>query len=173
MWNTKHEPKDVRPAFVFVSYFVLSFRLFSNLLFQLKHQNQKFGFVLSFWSNLYISSLYITVLFTVPTIYSFWTISFAFGKHIWFNYFPVNIYLFTVTNRNTRKRCEICSKITTNTREQRHCHRSVVFIFHIGYFEQCQLGYLYIFDAALDISLTWPPLIDLSVSGVHKKVTHI
>ena len=97
---------------------------------------------------------------------------FAFGKHIWLNYFPVNIYLFTVTNRNTRKRCEICSKITTNTWEQRHCHRSVVFIFHIGYFEQCQLGYLYIFDAALDISLTWQPLINLSVSSVHKKVTH-
>ena len=92
--------------------------------------------------------------------------------YIWLNYFPINIYLFTVTNRNTRKRCEICSKITTNTREQRHCHRSVVLMFHIGYFQQCQLGYLYILDAALDISLSWQPLINLSESGVHKKVTH-
>ena len=27
-------------------------------------------------------------------------------------YAPVNIYLFTVDNRNTRKKCEICSKLT-------------------------------------------------------------
>ena len=26
--------------------------------------------------------------------------------------FPANIYLFKVNNRNTRKRCEICSKLT-------------------------------------------------------------
>ena len=26
---------------------------------------------------------------------------------------PANIYLFKVDNRNTRKRCEICSKLTT------------------------------------------------------------
>ena len=33
--------------------------------------------------------------------------------------FPANIYLFKVNNRNTRKRCEICSKLTTKTPEQR------------------------------------------------------
>ena len=27
--------------------------------------------------------------------------------------FPANIYLFKVNNRNTTKRCEICSKLTT------------------------------------------------------------
>ena len=31
-----------------------------------------------------------------------------------------NIYLFNVNNRNTRKRCEICSKLTTKTPERRH-----------------------------------------------------
>ena len=33
---------------------------------------------------------------------------------------PANIYLFKVSNRNTRKKCEICSKLTIKTPEQRH-----------------------------------------------------
>ena len=33
---------------------------------------------------------------------------------------PTNIYLFKVNNRNTRKRCEICSKLTIKTPERRH-----------------------------------------------------
>ena len=33
---------------------------------------------------------------------------------------PVNIYLLKANNGNTRKRCEICSKITIKTPEQ--CH---------------------------------------------------
>ena len=32
---------------------------------------------------------------------------------------PANIYLFKVTNRNTRKRCEICSKLTIKKPERR------------------------------------------------------
>ena len=32
--------------------------------------------------------------------------------------FPANIYLFKVNNRNTRKRCEICSKLTIKTPER-------------------------------------------------------
>ena len=31
---------------------------------------------------------------------------------------PANSYLFKVNNRNTRKRCEICSKLTTKTPER-------------------------------------------------------
>ena len=31
---------------------------------------------------------------------------------------PGNIYLFKVNNRNTRKRCETCSKLTTTTPER-------------------------------------------------------
>ena len=30
---------------------------------------------------------------------------------------PANIYLFKVNNRNTRKRCEMCSKLKTKTLE--------------------------------------------------------
>ena len=33
--------------------------------------------------------------------------------------FPPNIYLFKVSNKNTRKRCEICSKLTIKTPERR------------------------------------------------------
>ena len=33
---------------------------------------------------------------------------------------PINIYLFKVNNRNTRTRCETCSKLTIKTPERRH-----------------------------------------------------
>ena len=41
---------------------------------------------------------------------------------------PVGSYLLRVKNRNTRIRCEICSKLTINTPEQSHRCRSGVFI---------------------------------------------
>ena len=41
---------------------------------------------------------------------------------------PANIYLPKVKNRNTRIRCEICSKITIKTPEQRQWRRSGVFM---------------------------------------------
>ena len=40
--------------------------------------------------------------------------------------YPVNIYLLKVSNRNTRKRCEIWSKLTIKTPERRHSRRSGV-----------------------------------------------
>ena len=33
--------------------------------------------------------------------------------------YPANIYLFKVNNRNNRKRCNICSKLTIKTAERR------------------------------------------------------
>ena len=41
---------------------------------------------------------------------------------------PVGIYLLKVNNRNTRTRCEICSKLTVKTPERRYWRRSSVFI---------------------------------------------
>ena len=41
---------------------------------------------------------------------------------------PAGNYMFNVNDRNTRTRCEICSKLTTKTPERRHWHRSGVFI---------------------------------------------
>ena len=42
--------------------------------------------------------------------------------------YQANIYLVKVNNRNTRKRCEIFSKLTIKTPEPRRSRRSVVFI---------------------------------------------
>ena len=41
---------------------------------------------------------------------------------------PVVIYLLKVNNRNTRRRCEICSKLTVKTQEQSQWRRFCVFI---------------------------------------------
>ena len=41
---------------------------------------------------------------------------------------PANIYLFKVNNRNTRKKCEICHKLTIKTPEWRKWRRTGVFI---------------------------------------------
>ena len=38
-------------------------------------------------------------------------------QHKWFPDYPTNIYLFKLNNRNTRKRCEIFSTLTIETRE--------------------------------------------------------
>ena len=35
-------------------------------------------------------------------------------------YYPAGNYMFKVNNRNTRTRCEICSKLTIKTPERRH-----------------------------------------------------
>ena len=45
------------------------------------------------------------------------------GYMIFVKSFPANISLFKVTNRNTRKRCEICLKLAIKTpvRRQRLC----------------------------------------------------
>ena len=42
--------------------------------------------------------------------------------------FPAAIYLFKVSNRNTKTRCKISLKLTIKTTERRHCRRSCVFI---------------------------------------------
>ena len=37
-------------------------------------------------------------------------------------------YLFKVNNRNTRTKCEICSKLTTKIQERGQWHRSGIFM---------------------------------------------
>ena len=49
-------------------------------------------------------------------------------------YIPSNIYLFKVNNRNTRKRCEICAKLTIKTQERRHSGVFIVNFEHISNF---------------------------------------
>ena len=53
----------------------------------------------------------------------------------WYNdstnsYYSANVCLFKANNRNTRKRCEICSKLKIKTPEKRLWRRSAVFIFN-------------------------------------------
>ena len=59
----------------------------------------------------------------LPTL---WWISGTYNFHwtnIWQNVYPANIYLFKVNIRNTRKRCEICSKLMIKTPERRQWRR--------------------------------------------------
>ena len=54
----------------------------------------------------------------------------------------VGIFLLKVNNRNTMKRCDICSNLTMKTPEQHYCLRSGIFIVnfeHISYLVQVLL----------------------------------
>ena len=53
-----------------------------------------------------------------------------------------NIYLFKVTNKNTRKRCEIYSKLTIKTPERRQRRYSGVFMVNFEYISQLFLVFL-------------------------------
>ena len=57
-------------------------------------------------------------------------------------FYPDNIYLFKVNNRNTRKRCEICSELTIKTPERRQWRRFAVFIFNFEHNSQLFLEFL-------------------------------
>ena len=46
-----------------------------------------------------------------------------------FYYIPASIYLLQVNNKNTRTRCEVCSKLTITTPERRHLRH----YFHFPY----------------------------------------
>ena len=58
-------------------------------------------------------------------------------EHIW-----TNIWLFKVSNKNTRKRCEICSKVTIKTPEQSQWRRSGVFIVTFEHISHLFLAFL-------------------------------
>ena len=56
--------------------------------------------------------------------------------------YPGNIYLFKVNNSNTRKRYEICSKLTIKTPERRHWRRCGVFIVNFKHISNHVLVFL-------------------------------
>ena len=56
--------------------------------------------------------------------------------------FPAVIYLLKVNNRNTRTRCEKCSKLTIKTLERRHWRRSGVFIVNCKHISHLFLVFL-------------------------------
>ena len=47
---------------------------------------------------------------------------------------PANVYLSKVNNKNTRKRCEICSKLTIKTSDLRRSGAFVVNFKYISHF---------------------------------------
>ena len=56
--------------------------------------------------------------------------------------YQAGIYLFKVNNRNTRTRCEICSKLTINIPERRQLRRSGVFIVNFEHISHLVLVFL-------------------------------
>ena len=55
---------------------------------------------------------------------------------------PAGNYMFKVNNRNTRTRCEICSKLTIKTPERCHLRRSGVFIVNFEHISHLVLVFL-------------------------------
>ena len=55
---------------------------------------------------------------------------------------PAGVYLLKVNNRNTRTRCEICSKLTINTTERRQWRRSGVLILNFEHISHLVLVFL-------------------------------
>ena len=70
---------------------------------------------------------------------------------------PANIWLFKVNNRNTRKRCEVCSKLTVKTPERRHWRRSGVFIVNFNHISHFFLEFLLLTLNKLNVS--WEAII--------------
>ena len=62
--------------------------------------------------------------------------------HAFYTYFPVGNYMFKVNYKNTRIRCEICSKLTIKTPERRYWCRFGVFIVNIEYISHLVLLFL-------------------------------
>ena len=63
---------------------------------------------------------------------------------------PIDNYMVKVNNRNTRTRCEICSKLTTKTPERRHWRRSGVYSINlehlVPHFTPCSSVYIVDFE---------------------------
>ena len=56
--------------------------------------------------------------------------------------YPAGNYMLKVNNRNTRTRCEICSKLTIKTPERPHWRRSGVFVVNFEHISHLALLFL-------------------------------
>ena len=74
-------------------------------------------------SKIYYGELQKNNLYRALVLYQTWKIQ----KYL-LSVIPANIYLFKVNNKNTRKRCQICSKLTIKTPERRDWRQFDVFI---------------------------------------------
>ena len=60
------------------------------------------------------------------------------------SHFPANIHMLRINDRNIRKRCELFSKLTRNTPEQRQWRRSGVFILNFEYISHLFAAFLWL-----------------------------
>ena len=63
-------------------------------------------------------------------------------EHTFKKTIAANNYLLKVNNRNTRTRCEICSKLIIKTPERHHWRRSGVFIVNFEHISHLALSFL-------------------------------
>ena len=92
------------------------------------------GLLLNVWSVEH--SLFIVVKL-LRFKYKRWRI---FLKYLLLIHFPAGNYMFKVNNRNTRTRCEICSKLTIKAPERRHACQPDAW--HFGHISHLVLVFL-------------------------------
>ena len=69
--------------------------------------------------------------------------------------YPANNYFFKVNNRSTRKRCEICPKLTIKTPLRRQWRRSSVFIFNLERISHLLLLFRLFYFEQVNVSWVW------------------
>ena len=72
---------------------------------------------------------------------------------------PAGIYLLKLNNRNTRTRCEMCSKLTLKIPERRHWRRSGIFIVNLEHISHLALVFL-----SLNMNMWLPGGMPLGIS---------
>ena len=84
-----------------------------------------------------------------------------YWRETWQRSDPTGIYLLKVNKRNIRTRYKICSKLTIKTPEQRHWHRSSVFIVNFEHISHLVLVFLLL---TLNMSL---PAGEVCLKNIH------
>ena len=83
--------------------------------------------------------------------------------------FPDDIYLFKFNKRNTRKRCEICLKLTIKTPKRCHWRRSGVFIVN---FEHISQLFLIVF-LLLTLNVGWVIIYNFFKDSTERRLTGV
>ena len=76
--------------------------------------------------------------------------------------------MFKVNNRNTRKRCKICSKLTIKTPERHHWRRSGVFIVNFQHISD--LFIVFLLFTLNQVNISWVHALQWSLLYVFKKI---
>ena len=101
-----------------------------------------------YWALTILSNVFLSVFqLKIPEIYLALYPDQILKKHKMLRIFiyPAGIYLLKINNRNTRKRCEICSKLIMKTPERRHWRHSGVFIVNFEHVSRLTLVFFCVF----------------------------